>query len=169
MVSGTIHTLRENESNVVSGISNDPSISGTDNSLSLDGKKRKAEEIYLSGQWKDEDEYEIIKLRQVVRNHIFKHLKFVKGEGTIPCAKRDRKSKKKHQLLFGMCHERPDLTKQTGYECKILRLVGMNETATSITAQALWWKTYNSYVHQEIRQLRGRMNNAMKMAITQGK
>ncbi len=29
MVSGTIHTVRENESNVVSGISNDPSISGT--------------------------------------------------------------------------------------------------------------------------------------------
>ena len=41
MVSGTIHTLRENESNVVSGISNDPSISGTDNSLSLNGKKEK--------------------------------------------------------------------------------------------------------------------------------
>ncbi len=68
-----------------------------------------------------------------------------------------------------MCHERPDLTKQTGYECKILRLVGINETITSITAQVLWWKTYNSYVHQEIRQLHGRMNNAMKMAISQGK
>ncbi len=94
MVSGTIHTVRENESNVVSGISNDPSISGTDISLSLDGKKRTTEAIYLSGQWNDEDEYEITKLRQVIRNHIFKHLKFVKGEGTIPCAKRDRKSKK---------------------------------------------------------------------------
>ena len=57
-------------------------------------KKRKAEATYLSGQWQDEDEYEITKLRQVVRNHIFKHLKFVKGEGSIPCAKQDRKSKK---------------------------------------------------------------------------
>ncbi len=120
MVSGTIHTVRENESNVVSGVSNDPSISGTDNSLSLDGKERKAEAIYLSGQWKDKDEYEITKLRQVVCNHIFRHSKFVKGEGNIPCAKRDRKSQKKHQLLFGMCHERPDLTKQTGYEYKML-------------------------------------------------
>ncbi len=82
--------------------------------------------------------------------------------------KRTVSPKKKHQLLFDMCYERPDLTKQTGYECKILRLVEMNETATSITTQALWWKTYNSYVHQEIRQLRGRMNNAMKLAITQG-
>ena len=168
MNSGTIHTVHENESNVVSGITNDRSISGTNNSLSVEEKKRKAETVYLSGQWKDEDEYEITKIRQVVRNHIFKHLKFVKGEGTVPCAKKDRKSKKKNELLFGMCHERPDLTKQTGYECKILRLVGMNETITSIETQALWWKTYNSYVHQEIRQLRGRMNNSMKMSITQG-
>ena len=168
MITGTIHTVRENESNVVSGITNDPSISGTDNSLSVNEKKRKAEATYLSGQWQDEDEYEITKLRQVVRNHIFKHLKFVKGEGSIPCAKKDRKSKKRNQLLFGMCHERPDLTKQTGYECTILRLVGMHETDSSITAQALWWKTYNGYVHQEIRQLRGRMNNAMKISITQG-
>ena len=68
-----------------------------------------------------------------------------------------------------MCHERPDLTKRTGYECKILRLVRMNETVTSIAIQAFWWKTYNSYVHHESRQLHGRMNNTMKMAITQGK
>ncbi len=168
MTTSTLHTVRDNESNVLSGITNDASVSDTTQIISDNDKKRKAELIYLSGQWKDEDEYEITKLRQVIRNHIFKHLKFVKGEGTIPCAKKDRKSKNNHQLLFGMCHERPDLTKQTGYECKILRLVEMNETATSITTQALWWKTYNSYVHQEIRQLRGRMNNAMKLAITQG-
>ena len=109
MVSGTIHTVRENESNVVSGISNDPSISGTDNSLSLDGKKRKSEAIYLSGQWKDEDEYEITKLRQVVCNHIFKHLKFVKGEGTIPCAKRDRKSNKKNINYYLVCVTRDQI------------------------------------------------------------
>ena len=168
MISSTIHTTRENESHVVSGITNDDSISDTVNSLSKDAKKRKAEAVYLSGQWQDEDEYEINKLRQVIRNHVFKHLKFVKGEGTIPCAKKDRKAKKKQQLLFGMCHERPDLTKLDGYECTILRLVGMNENSTSITAQALWWKTYNGFVHQEIRQMRGRMNNAMKVAITQG-
>ena len=52
-------------------------------------KKRKPEAIYLNGQWKDEDEYEdeveIAKLRQVIHNHTFKHLKFVKGEGTKSC------------------------------------------------------------------------------------
>ena len=168
MNSGTIHTVHENESNVVSGITNDRSISGTNNSLSVEEKKRKSETVYLSGQWKDEDEYEITKIRQVVRNHIFKHLKFVKGEGTIPSFKKDRKTKKRDQLLYGMCHERPDLTKQGGYELKILRLMGLSELNTSIAAQALWWKTYNSYVHQEIRQMRGRINASMKLAISQG-
>lgn len=124
--------------------------------------------IYLSGQWKDEDEYEITKSRQVIRNHIFKHLKFVKGDGTKPCAKKDQKSKNKPATIFSRCHERPDLIMQTGYECNFLRLVGMSETDTTIATQALWWKTYNSYVHQEIRQLRGRMNAAMKHSISQG-
>ena len=42
---------------------------------------------------KDEDEYEIAKIRQVIRNHIFKHVKFVKGEGSRPGAKRDIQKK----------------------------------------------------------------------------
>ncbi len=168
MTTSTLHTVRDNESNVLSGITNDASVSDTTQIISDNDKKRKAELIYLSGQWKDEDEYEITKLRQVIRNHIFKHLKFVKGEGTIPSFKKDRKTKKRDQLLYGMCHERPDLTKQGGYELKILRLMGMSEINTSITAQALWWKTYNSYVHHEIKQMRGRINAAMKLAISQG-
>ena len=67
-----------------------------------------------------------------------------------------------------MCHERPDLTKQGGHELKILRLMGLSKLNTYIAAQALWWKTYNSYVHQEIKQMRGRINAAMKLAISQG-
>ena len=67
-----------------------------------------------------------------------------------------------------MCHEKPDLTKLTGYEYQILRLAGMSETDTTISTQALWWKTYNSYMHQEIRQLCGRMNTAIKNSISQG-
>ena len=69
---------------------NDASVSDTTQIFSVNDKKRKTEQIYLSGQWKDEDEYEITKLRQVIRNHIFKHLKFVKGEGTKPHSKNDR-------------------------------------------------------------------------------
>lgn len=36
MTGGTFHTVHEHESNVVSGITNDPSISGTDKVLSVD-------------------------------------------------------------------------------------------------------------------------------------
>ena len=71
-------------------------------------------------------------------------------------------------LLFGKCHERPDLTMLMGYECQILRMVGLSEEDTSVTGRSLWWKTYNTYVHQEIRQLRGRMNAGIKTAISQG-
>ena len=56
----------------------------------------------------------------------------------------------------------------TGYECQILRMIGLSEENTSVTRRALWWKTYNTYVHQEIRQLRGRMNAGIKTAISQG-
>ena len=168
MTAGTLHTVQASKSNVLSGITNNHSVSETTPAISVNEKRRKVDQIYLSGQWKDEDEYEITKLRQVIRNHIFKHLNFFKGEGTKPCSKKDHKSRKKDQLLFGMCHERPDLTKEGGYELKILRLMGMSEIDTPITTQALWWKTYNSYVHQEIRQLRGRINAAMKHTISQG-
>ena len=143
-------------------------VSNNDNVPSVEDKKRKIEMIYLSGQWEEVDEYEISKLRQVIRNHIFKHVKFVKGEGAKPCAKKDLKTKKANQLLFGKCHERPDLTKLTGYECQILRMVGLSEIDATIIKQALWWKTYNSQVHKEIRQMRGRMNAAMKTSIRQG-
>ena len=55
MIDGTLHTVRDSESNVLSGIPNDPSVSETTPAISVSEKKRKAEQIYLSGQWKDED------------------------------------------------------------------------------------------------------------------
>ena len=85
-------STQDNESSVVSGITSVDSIN-TDNGLSLEEKKRKIDGIYLSAQWNDEDEYEVTKLRQVICNHIFKHVKFVKGEGAIPTHKKDNKSK----------------------------------------------------------------------------
>ena len=59
----------------------------------MNRKKRKTNDIYLSAQWNDEDEYEVTKLRQVIRNHIFKHVKFVKGEGAIHSHKKRNKSR----------------------------------------------------------------------------
>ena len=160
-------TLQNTEVSVVSGITGSETNS-TDSALLVEQKRRKIDSIFLSQQWIDEDEYEITKLRQVIRNHIFKHVKFVKGEGSLPTRKKDHKSQNLKKLIFGKCHERPDLTRLSGYECEILKLVGLNREDTSLSRRALWWKTYNAYVHQEIRQLRGRMNSGMKLSITEG-
>ena len=75
--------LQDNEASVVSGITS-IDIINTDRGLSVEDKKRKTNEIYLSAQWTNEDGYDVTKLRQVIRNHIFKHVKFVKGEGAVP-------------------------------------------------------------------------------------
>ena len=99
-----INILQDNEASVVSGITSVDSIN-TDRDLSVNDKKRKTNEIYLSAQWNDEDEYEVTKLRQVIRNHIFKHVKFVKGEGAVPSQKKGNKSRQLKKLLFGKCQD----------------------------------------------------------------
>ena len=159
--------VHDAELSVVSGITNKES-TNTDNGLSIEQKKRKIDEIFLSQQWNDEDEYEVTKIRQVIRNHIFKHVKFVKGEGSVATNRKDNRSRQLKNLMFGKCHERPDLTRQSGYENQILKLVGLGEHDTSFVKRALWWKTYNNYIHQEIRQLRGRMNAGIKSSISEG-
>ena len=99
-----------------------------DSGLTLEQKKRKIEDIYCSAQWQEEDEYEVAKICQVVRNHIFKHVKFVKGEGVKSKVQQNSKKAKRKQIdLFGKSHERPDLTIRNGYAYNIMRLVGLDE------------------------------------------
>ena len=69
----------------------------TDGALTINEKKRKIEDMYLSKQWKEEDEYDVTRLRLVIRNHIFKHVKFIKGEGA---KKTDKGTKKKNSKLY---------------------------------------------------------------------
>ena len=71
------NTSQDNEATVVSGITSVDSIN-TDNGLSVEEKKRKIDAIFLSAQWNNEDEYEITKLRQVIRNHILNMLSLLK-------------------------------------------------------------------------------------------
>jgi len=139
----------------------------TEGTLTINEKKRKIEDVYASEQWKEEDEYEVTRLRLVIRNHIFKHVKFIKGEGA---KKTDKGTKKKNSknLVFGKCHERPDLTKTSGYEYAIMDLVGLNDDKATLVKRALYWKTYNNYIHKEIRELRGRVNAAIKRCILEG-
>ena len=143
--------------------------------LTEDEKSQYLEKAYLSEQWIPADDHEIDKVRKVIRRHIFKELKFVKGEGTLTDTKKTDKGKNKNKrqrppvYAIGKCHERPDLRKKTGYEVRILNEVGKDERNSTIVSRALWWKTYQSHVHNEIRQLRGRVNNNVKQCLISGK
>ena len=139
--------------------------------LTEDEKLQLLEKTYLSEQWTPSDDHEIDKLKKVIRKHIFKHLKFVKGEGTAHDNKKTDKGKRQRTPVYaiGKCHERPDLRKKTGYEVKILSEVGKDERTSTIVSRALWWKTYQSHVHNEIRQLRGRVNNNVKQCLITSK
>ena len=134
--------------------------------LSPDMKKRKLEEIYSNGKFQDEDEYEVLKVRKVVRQHIFKHLKFCKGEGTKSANNFEKKTKK--DKAFGTSHEKADLRKTTGYEYNVMKLTGYCKLNRSLTDRAMWWKSYNDHVIEEIRQLRGRTSSGIKRCVIQG-
>ena len=117
-------------------------------------KKRKVEDVYSDGRFANEDEYEIMKVRKVIRTHIFKHVKFCKGEGNTsrwnPFEKQNTKI-----WLYGKSHEKADLSKRTGYEHNIMKLVGHDENNQSLTDRALWWKTYNIHVIKKLDSLEG--------------
>ena len=50
--------------------------------LTVEQKKIKVGNIYSSSRWRDECQYEIMKIQKVIRNHIFKNLKCCKRGGT---------------------------------------------------------------------------------------
>jgi hypothetical protein len=85
-------------------------------------RRGKIEDVYSSKQWKEEDEYEVTRLRLVLRNHIFKHVTFIKGEGAKKTDKGTKKNYSKN-VVYGKCHKRPDLTKKSGYKYAIMNLV----------------------------------------------
>ena len=51
----------------------------TDGALTINEKERKIEDVHSSEKWKEEDEYDVTRLCLVIRNHILKHVKFIKG------------------------------------------------------------------------------------------
>ena len=108
----------------------------------------------------DEDPYEVMKVRQVIRNHVFKNLKFVKGEGRRALTTNFEKKNTKI-LQYGKCHKKADLTRTNGYECYLMKLMDITEGNTPIEKRVLWWKTYSSHIQEEIRQLRGRTSTAI--------
>ena len=66
-----------------------------DTMLTEDEKLQLLEKNYLSEQWTPSDDHEIDKVRKVIRRHIFKELKFVKGEGTAADTKKTENERTK--------------------------------------------------------------------------
>ena len=49
-----------------------------------------------------------------------------------------------------------------------MKMMDITEQNTSIEKRALWWKTYSSHIHEEIKQMRRRTTTAIKKCMTQG-
>ena len=73
-------------------------------------KKRKIKDAYSGGRWKNGNEYEVMKLRKVIVNHIFKYAKFCKREGTNIVSVFMRRTKCKDSI-FGKSQGKPDSKK----------------------------------------------------------
>ena len=138
-----------------------------DNALSTDEKKRKLQVLYYGSKYKEEDKYEIQKVRKIVRDNVFQQVKFCRGEGASKQGKSSNNVAMKR--AFGKSHDAPDLTLRNGYAYEILILSGNGEDKKSLTERALWWKTYNTYVLHEVRQLRSSMNFNVKKSCIEGK
>ena len=62
----------------------------------------------------DEDPYEIMKVGELIGNHVFKNLKFIKGEGRKALTENVEK-KTANILQYGNCCENTDLTRTDRY------------------------------------------------------
>ena len=57
--------------------------------------KRQLQGVYTSVRWHKVDQYEMLKVCKVILNHIFKYIKYYKGEGVkIASYNLERKAKK---------------------------------------------------------------------------
>ena len=116
-----------------------------ENGLSDKEKRKRIDSVYSNGRWMEEDDYEVIRVRKIVRSHIFSKVKFCKGEGKTSVNNFDKKTAK--IIKFGISHEKTDLRKKTGYAYAVMKMVGYDELNKSITERALWWKSYLSLIH----------------------
>ena len=143
-----------------------------ENALSTAEKKRRIQEVYYGPAYKEENKYEVNKVRKIVCENIFKHVKFCIGEGSYGSDKngmtRSENRSKATKNTYGQSHECPDLTLRRGYAYEILALSGNGVEKKSLSQRALWWKTYNKFVQSEVRQIRSSVNYTVKKTCTEG-
>ena len=143
-----------------------------ENALSTEEKKRRIQEVYYGRAYKEENKYEVNKVKKIVRENIFKHVKFCIGEGSYGSDKngitRGTNKSKATKNTYGQSHEYPDLTLRRGYAYEILSLSGNGTEKKSLSNRALWWKTYSKFVKYEVRQIRSNVNYTVKKSCMEG-
>ena len=143
-----------------------------ENALSTQEKKRRIQDVYYGRAYREENKYEVNKVKKIVRENIFKHVKFCIGEGSYGSNKngttRGENRSKATRNTYGLSHEYPDLTLKRGYAHEILTLSGNGAEKKSLSQRALWWKTYSKFVQIEVRQIRSNVNYTVKKTCMEG-
>ena len=140
--------------------------------MSQEDKMARMETIYSSTEYgEDECEFEVAKVKKMVRDNIFCLTKFCKGEGNpkVPVRPKPGKPKKVVLMKVGKTHELADVTQKKGYEYIVMKLCGLEEGKRTLDERCKWWKTYNYYVKYEIGQQRGHIQYMLRLTLTQGK
>ena len=140
--------------------------------MNQEEKWARMETIYSNTDYgEDEDEFEVAKVKKMVRDNIFCLTKFCKGEGNPKAPVRPKPGKPKRVVLMkiGRTHELADVTQKRGYEYEVMKLCGLEEGKRTLDERCKWWKTYNYYVKYEIGQQRGHIQYMLRLTLTQGK
>ena len=173
---GDIHTHmavrgRPNQQDLLlhDGLTDDSMIAEVD--MTQAQKKRKLEDLYSTHDFSKIkiDEYELIKLKRIIRNNIYRTVKFLRGEGNSNMGTRtDMMRSLKSIPVIGKSHDFADLNKKTGYEVEILKMCGLEEGKKTLTQRCDWWKTYCGSIKKELRNQRGRQQYNIRKTIIEG-
>ena len=134
-------------------------------------KKRKLEDLHSTHDFSKlkVDDYEVIKLKRVLRQNMFPVVKFLRGEGNSHMGTRtDIMRALKHRPVIGKCHDFADLNKKTGHEIEMMKLCGMDESRRTLTERCNWWKTHSGISKKEIRSQRANQQCNVRKTIVEG-
>lgn len=112
-----------------------------ENALSTQEKKRRIQDVYYGHAYREENKYEVNKVKKIVRENIFKHLMFCIGEGSYGGDKngttRGENRSKATRNTYELSHEYPDLTLKCEYAHEVLILSGNGAEKKSLSQRAL--------------------------------
>ena len=127
------------------------------------------ENIYRNEEYIEERREVVNEIRKMVHEYIWPYTKFVKGEGhyiktTVGIGRKPKK--RKATIRYGILHEWPSFGKQ-GYQMMVMMKMSLNKTSDK--EKALWWKTYEGVVKDEIKKLRSNKATDIKRCMIEGK